>query len=118
MVQRPTETFRRSTSLLSFALAPRITITPPTTPAAPSIVYTVNCNPEIRPEQRVSLLIADTEIMADAHVAQTAVLTFTVPDLQPGTYFVRLRVDGVDSLLVNRSVNPPVFDPTQKVIVT
>ena len=31
---------------------------------------------------------------------------------------VRLRVDGVDSLLVNRSVTPPVFDPTQKVIVT
>jgi len=118
MVQRPTETFRRSTSLLAFALAPQITIAPPTTPAAPGIVYTVNCNPEIRPEQRVSLLIANTEVMADPHVAQTPVVTFTVLDLTPGTYFVRLRVDGVDSLLVNRSVNPPVYDPTQKVIVT
>lgn len=118
MVQRPAETFRRTTSLLTFALAPQITIAPATTPAAPGIVYTVNCNPEIRPEQRASLLIANMEIMADAHVAQTAVLTFTVPDLTAGTYFVRLRVDGVDSLLVNRGVTPPVFDPTQKVIVT
>jgi hypothetical protein len=31
---------------------------------------------------------------------------------------VRLRVDGVDSLLVNRAVTPPVFDQTQKVTVT
>lgn len=118
MVQRPGETFRRTTSLLAFALAPRITITPATTPAAPSIVYTVNCNPEIRPEQRVSLLIADTEVLADPRVAQTPVVTFTVPDLKPGTYPIRMRVDGVDTQLVDRSVTPPVFDPTQKVIVT
>jgi hypothetical protein len=31
---------------------------------------------------------------------------------------VRLRVDGVDSLLVDRSVSPPVFDTSQKVTVT
>src|SRR5258707_13390910 len=115
MVQRPTEASRRTTGLLTFAPAPQITITPATTVAAPGIVYPVNGNPEIRPEQRVSLLIANTEIMADAHLAQTAVLTFTVPDLLPGTYYVRLRVDGVDSLLVNRSVTPPLFDPGQKV---
>jgi len=118
MVQRPGDTFRRITNLLSFALAPKISVTPASTPAAATILYTVNCNPEIRPEQRASLLIADTEVLADPHAGQTAILTFTVLDLVPGVYFVRLRVDGVDSLLINRAVAPPVFDPTQKVTVT
>src|SRR5262249_44051056 len=40
MVQRPGETFRRTTNLLSFALAPSITITPANTAAAANIVYT------------------------------------------------------------------------------
>jgi hypothetical protein len=118
VVQRPGETFRRTTNLLPFALAPRITITPASTPAAASIVYNVNCSPEIRSEQRVALLLADMEVLADAHPVQTANLSFTVLDLQPGSYFVRLRVDGVDSLLVNKTVTPPVFDSTQKVTVT
>jgi len=118
MVRRPGETYRRTTNLLSFAVAPRITIAPASTPAAPTIVYTVNCNPEVRPEQRAALLIGDMEVLADPHPAQTAVLTFSVSGLQTGDYFVRLRVDGVDSLLVDRTVTPPVFDITQKVKVT
>ncbi len=118
MVQRPGETYRRTTNLLSFALAPRITIAPASTAAAASIVYTVSCSPAIDPEQRASLLVGDMEVLADAHSTQTASVTFTVAGLFPGDYFVRLRVDGVDSLLVNRAVAPPVFDPTQKVTVT
>jgi hypothetical protein len=35
-----------------------------------------------------------------------------------GDYWTRLRVDGIDSMLVDRSKTPPVFDPTQKVTVT
>jgi hypothetical protein len=35
-----------------------------------------------------------------------------------GLYFVRLRVDGVDSILVNRALTPPEFDTTQEVTVT
>ena len=118
MVQRPGETVRRATNQLSLAVAPRITIAPASTPQAPSIVYMVNCDPEIRPEQRASLLIADAEVLADPHATQTATLTFTGTNIQPGSYFVRLRVDGVDSLLVQRDVTPPAFDPTQQVIVT
>jgi hypothetical protein len=35
-----------------------------------------------------------------------------------GEYLTRLRIDGVDSQLVDRSVTPPVFDNTQLVTVT
>ena len=45
-------------------------------------------------------------------------LTFSASGLTPGNYWVRLRVDGVDSLLVNRTTVPPTFDASQKVTVT
>ncbi|MFI5458424.1 MAG: DUF4255 domain-containing protein [Isosphaerales bacterium] len=116
LVQRPTETFRRSTNQLSVSIAPSITIAPTTAPAG-SIAFAVTCSPQIRPGQHVSLLVSDQDIPAPDVAVQTATLNFTV-SLTAGAYFVRLRVDGVDSLLVDRSVTPPVFDPTQMVTIT
>jgi hypothetical protein len=117
MVQRPTETYRRTTNQLSFGLAPKITIAPPSA-AGPNITYTVTCSPEVRPEQYAALLLGDQELVAQPHSTQTATLSFQAQNLSAAKYFVRLRVDGVDSLLVNRALTPPVFDPTQKVTVT
>jgi hypothetical protein len=34
-----------------------------------------------------------------------------------GSQWVRLTVDGVESLLVDRTKEPPVFDPSQSVSV-
>jgi hypothetical protein len=90
----------------------------PSSAPAGDITYTATCSPEIRPQQRASLLLGSQEILTDDHVTQTDTLTFAAIGLTPGDYFVRLRVDGVDSLLVNKNVKPPVFDPTQKVTVT
>jgi hypothetical protein len=117
LVQRPGETYRRITNRQSFALAPSVAIAPPSAPAG-DITYTVTASPDVRPEQRASLLLGDQEIVADDHPTQTSTLTFPALAVQAGDYFVRLRVDGVDSLLVNRAVSPPAFDPTQKVSVT
>jgi hypothetical protein len=117
LVQRSGETYRRTTNQLSFALAPRITIAPANA-AGPNINYTATCSPEVWPAQNAALLLGDQEIAAQPHASQTASLNFQAQGLTAGVYFVRLRIDGVDSLLVNRSVTPPVFDPTQKVTVT
>jgi hypothetical protein len=116
MVQRPGETYRRSTNQLSFALAPKITITPATA-AGPAITYTVTCTPDVWPTQRASLLLGSQEAPADAHTTQTSTLTFEAQGLTPGNFYVRLRVDGVDSVLTDRSTTPPTFDSTQKVTV-
>jgi hypothetical protein len=117
MVQRPLETYRRKTNQLSFGLAPKMTVAPASA-AGPNITYTVTCSPEVRPEQYAALLLGDQEIVAEPHTTQTTSLSFKVQNLSAGDYFVRLRIDGVDSLLVDRSVTPPKFDPTQKVTVT
>jgi hypothetical protein len=81
------------------------------------VTLTATCAPEVRPEQRATLLFGSSEIVAGPHPAQTNTLTFTVADIVAGTYRYRIRVDGADSLLVDRSVTPPVFDETQKVVI-
>jgi hypothetical protein len=117
LVQRPTEAYRRTSNQLSFALAPTMTIAPPNAPG-PNITYSATCSPEVRPEQFASLLVGDQEVVAQPHTVQTATLTFDAQNLDPGDYYVRLRIDGVETQLVNRTKQPPAFDNTQKVTVT
>jgi len=116
-VQGPADSSRRTTNQLSFSLAPTMTITPLSAPAG-AITYTVSCNPKVLEGQRASLLLGDLEILADPHPGTNSTLTFQASDVANGDYFVRLRVDGVDSILVDRSKKPPVYDATQKVTVT
>jgi hypothetical protein len=76
----------------------------------------------VLPEQRVALLLGGDEVPAEQHPAQTGNLTFIAKDdpaskFVAGDYFVRLRVDGVDSLLIDRSVHPPKFKSSQKVSI-
>lgn len=117
LVQRAGDSFRRSSNGFPFSLAPSATYSPASTPAG-DITYTATVAPEVWPQQRASLLLGNTEIAADAHAAQTGTLTFQASGVTAGDYFVRLRVDGVDSLLVDNSVKPPVFFASQKVTVT
>jgi hypothetical protein len=123
LVKRPGEKFRRTTNDLPFALAPTILIPPPIDISSGSggsgggreITIKVKCEPEVRPEQRAVLLVGDIEVPAAPHQAQMDTLTFVTRSIAPGRYFVRLRVDGVDSLLVDRSSTPPKFDTSQRV---
>lgn len=116
-LQRPQETYQRTTNQLSFSLAPAFTITPASAPAG-NITYTVNSSPQVWVGQIVSLLVGSLEIAATAFTAQTGTLTFAATSVAAGSYYVRLRIDGVDSILVNRAVTPPAFDSTQQVTVT
>jgi hypothetical protein len=117
LVQRAGENFRRATNQLALALAPTITLAPASAPAG-NITYTVSVAPQVWPAQRASLMLGSNEFLADPLAAQTGTLTFATAGLTAGDYWARLRVDGVDSLLVDRTKKPPVFDPTQKVTVT
>lgn len=113
-----------TTNEVPFALAPSITVTPQTAPAG-NLLLTVTCAPRVRDDQRVWLLFGNRRIPVHglsnpADVTQPSTLTFQVPSAAAGTYVVRLRVDGVDSLPIVRSGTPPVlgFDPNQQVIIT
>ncbi len=112
LVQRPGETFRRTTNELTLALAPQIMTALPATFArdgSGDATITLSVQPEVQPMQRVALLVGDLEIVAQPRTSQTATVSFVIRGAIPGTYLVRLRVDGVDSVVVNRMVTPPEF---------
>ena len=100
------------TNALPFSLAPTLESVTPTqgSPDADGVlVVTVTASPQVRPDQRVSLIVGHREFKADALTAQGSTLTFRLMGLTAGKYRLRLRVDGVDSLVVDRSKTPPVF---------
>ncbi|MCU1350519.1 MAG: hypothetical protein JWO56_3549 [Acidobacteria bacterium] len=76
-----------------------------------------NLRPQVLPSQQATLVAGDHEAPPQPHAAATTTLTFVFDKPAappPGVYFVRLRIDGVESLLVNRNVKPPAFEPDQK----
>lgn len=108
----------------AFALAPRITVSPATAPAG-TLNLSLTCEPRIAPGQRVLLIFGEQQaapasMTNPADLTQPTTLTFTVPAVATGTYVVRLRVDGADSIPVAYSGTPPIpaFDPAQRVTVT
>ncbi len=111
----------RGTNELPLTIAPRITTVPlpldvTRDPVTHEATILLTCSPRVRPGQRAALLIGDREVAAEAHAAVTDTLKFIVKNAPVGTHFLRLRIDGVDSLLVQSPAGqPPVFDPSQRV---
>jgi hypothetical protein len=116
IISRPGERDRFSNELV-FSLAPTITVSP-LSPAAGNISLTVTTVPHIRPEQSVLLLFGDQQIQHPALAATTNSLNFALTGVQAGEYVVRLRVDGVDSLPVDRTAQLLEFDANQTVKVS
>lgn len=113
----------QTTNELPLLLAPKITTTPMPTSIARDgngdATLPLTSSPEVRPTQRVSLLLGDREVFAEDHSQQTDSLRFVIKKAPLGEHLLRLRVDGVESIIVKRPADsPPVFDETQKVRIT
>jgi hypothetical protein len=84
----------------------------------PRVTVTIHSKPEVRPSQKAQLMLDGMEAVASPRKLATDPMEFAFADsLEPGAHWVRLRVDGTDSLLVDRSGPAPAFDSTQKVMV-
>ncbi|HEY9643629.1 MAG TPA: hypothetical protein V6C57_24280, partial [Coleofasciculaceae cyanobacterium] len=86
------------------------------------LIITIRCIPAVLPEQRVSLLLGDRELIwikpePVIFGQRIQELRFRGKEIPPDQYFVRLRVDGVDSLLIDYTQQPPIFNPQQKVVL-
>lgn len=108
----------RATNSLPLALAPTMDV-PGIVVSTVGVTTTLDVPvaPEVRTEQSASLVVGEREVVAEEHPAQTGMLSFEMEDAAPGTHLVRLRVDGVESVLVDRAVSPPEFDTSQQVTV-
>ncbi|NEQ80445.1 MAG: DUF4255 domain-containing protein, partial [Moorea sp. SIO2I5] len=115
----------RITNSMTFPLVPEVTapeVTAITIPE-PGNRLTLTCKPGVKEGQQVALLLGDLAIPSQFPTPQSQDpileknLTFNVSNVTPGTYVVRLRVDGVDSVPIDFSKQPPEFKEDQKVTI-
>ncbi|WP_088888974.1 DUF4255 domain-containing protein [Leptolyngbya ohadii] len=124
----------RSTNELAIALAPKILSESLNVRRDPpgngdpygKVTITLRCLPTVARSQSVSLLLGDRELPwllpplpdpppANPDLLRYSELRFEAKRLPSGVYWMRLRVDGIDSpLIINRAAQPS-FDPTQQV---
>jgi hypothetical protein len=111
---RPGEAFSNQ---LSAAIAPAFTTAGGDAPSAAvnaggDIEVTLHCAPPVREFQSATIMVGGFEFPTLTPDADAAVplFTATVPDsLRGATHPLRLRIDGVDSLFIDRTANPPAF---------
>ena len=110
-VVMPSETQPRTSNRLATVIAPSITNLPMNVvrDGSGDAHIALNFTPALRPGQTVSLLLGNEEILPEAFVAPTTALTFIARDAAVGAPLARLRIDGVDSPIVDRSATPPTF---------
>lgn len=114
--------FDALTNVLAFPMAPRIESFEPKVVKKndePALL-SVTCVPWVQPAQTALLILGDRLIpeKGPAREKPRATMIFDLSEIPAGTYYLRLRIDAVDSVLVDRSGPTPVFDPAMKVFVT
>ncbi len=107
----------RSSNELVLSVAPTVTIAP-TAAAVGNVTLTVTTVPQISLTQRASLLFNDAEVLPQARAQATDPFIFDLGAVKAGDYVVRLRVDGVDSIPVDRKSSVLEFDTNQTLKVS
>jgi Pvc16 N-terminal domain len=101
-------------NVLPFVLRPRIvgSVTATGTVAAGNVQIALTLAPALGSTQKVVLLLNQQggamafSAIAEKRTATVTQITIPVKTVQPGTYFVRVQVDGAESLLEYTLVNP------------
>jgi Pvc16 N-terminal domain len=119
----PSGGYLPGTNGLPLAIAPRIdpSWAPVTLGSGSNVSVTVPCAPFVRPEQTAALIVGGQQAPADPFSAPTSSPSFTFETLAPtggDSVPVRLRVDGIDSPIVDLSApDHPVFSgPSVEVV--
>jgi len=108
---RPTETDPRETNRVALVVAPEITNLPQNVArdGDGDASFTLTFTPAVRQGQRVTLLLGHAEYEPEDFAAPAANLDFVVEDAPAGTFLARLRIDGIESAIVDRAATPHVF---------
>jgi len=111
-----------TTNDVPFALAPSITVSP-STHVPGTFDVTITVAPQVRDGQQVLAIWDGTQIVPKTPITTptndanaTTTVTFTVDGVK-GIHRVRLRVDGIDSIVMKRTGGVLAFDDAQSVDV-
>jgi hypothetical protein len=112
-VQRSGEPAKRETNQLAMTLAPQITGLPLPSPVvrdgAGTANFTIDFHPALRDGQTVRLVLGQLEFAPQPFTPPVTTLTFVIPKAPVGNHLARLRVDGIDSPIIDRTATPPTF---------
>lgn len=100
-----------ATNAMPLVIAPNITTALPASFASGGGAVTINlaCAPPVLREQSCSLILGGMEVAANALTAATSSNLTFVASIPKGTYLARLRVDDIDSFILNLAATPAVF---------
>jgi hypothetical protein len=117
---QPGEAVVRSTNAVAVVLAPDPVVAPAPTitrDGTGRVTATVTTHPLVRPSQSARLALGTDTALAEPHPTTTGQLTFKFGVIPDGPQWLRLTVDGAESLLVSHTTVPPSYDATQRVTV-
>ncbi|MGK5729763.1 DUF4255 domain-containing protein [Streptomyces sp. URMC 124] len=113
---------RQVTRTLPLAVAPSITSALPLSAQRSSegeVKLKVECKPPVAAGQRIRLLVGDRPVpVTPFQGARAKTLAFSFLTSGPGRHVLRLRVDGVDSPVIDAGATPPRIDEDLAVVVT
>ena len=111
-VQPTGEAVPRTSNQLAMTLAPALT----TLPAGPvardgagTATFSIGFTPAVRAGQIVRLVLGTNEFAPQPFAAGATSLNFAIPHAPVGNHLARLRIDGIDSPIIDPSQSPPVF---------
>ena len=108
-VIRPGETDPRETNPLNLILAPQMTNLPLAVARDGGGVanFSIDFMPDLRDGQTVVLALGQQEYLPKSTGSPPRSLTFAIPNAPVGSLLARLRVDGVESPIIDLSKPPP-----------
>ncbi len=117
---RPGEAAPRTSNRLAMTIAPEISGLPMNVVCDGGTAnFSITFLPALRPGQSVVLVLGQQEYLPQTFVAPTTSLNFSIADapIEPAPgHLARLRIDGIDSPIIDRAAKPPVFLNTRIVI--
>jgi hypothetical protein len=101
----------RETNHLALTLAPNMIGLPASVlrDGAGTATITLSFTPAVRTGQTVRLVLGQRESPPEPFTAPATSLTFVVRDAPVGNHLARLRIDGIDSPIINPAKTPPEF---------
>ncbi|MCT0198352.1 DUF4255 domain-containing protein [Synechococcus sp. CS-1325] len=122
-LQRLGESEPTETNRLALTLAPEITNLPLTVArdAAGTARFTIAFDPALHAGQRATLILGEREYLPESFSeASTSALVFEIANAPPAPapgLLVRLRIDGIESSIIDHFVPPPRFR-NQRLVIT
>jgi len=109
-VQKAGEPAPRVTNELALTVAPTIGGLPMSVGRVGGTAsFTLNFTPAARVGQAARLVLGGSEFAPQPFSADTTSLSFVIPEAPVGDHLARLRIDGIDSPIINPAVSPPAF---------